>query len=511
MTSTVVTGTRLTEVDLAGGEFYINKVGAVHDATSNPFGYGIRLTGQDHFLRIDGRLEATTNAINLTTSDASDTVIRVTSTGTLTSSGQTIGSGLTSLGQTNQRDLTIINDGSMISNGSAVVNLNFVLTELRNGSSGTITGAESAIILGNASTIINDGIITSNGGWAVKSNSASTIRNRVDGEIYHNQDNGTAIEIGGTFGRDGRFYNEGYLFSEIGSGVVSTGGETYNYGTIEAAQTGVRATSSIFGDYVANSGTIEGGTYSIDAIDSGIMRVNNSGTLDGDVRFGGGNDTLRNSGTIEGDIDLGGGNDRLDNRGGTVTDRALSTIDLGAGNDIFLGSTGTRAVVEGGSGNDRFYGGSDRDSFEGGSGDDIFFTGAGIDSARGGEGADRLYGQGTDTNILFGGFDDDIIFGGSGDDIISGGDTSPINPFVGREIEGIDRIYAGDGNDQIHGDGGNDFIYGGEGNDFIIGGYGDDRLYGQNGDDDFLRDFGDDFIVGGAGTDEVSYTGFNTT
>lgn len=38
MTSTVVTGPRLTEVDLAGGEFYINKVGAVHDATSNPFG-----------------------------------------------------------------------------------------------------------------------------------------------------------------------------------------------------------------------------------------------------------------------------------------------------------------------------------------------------------------------------------------------------------------------------------------------------------------------------------------
>ncbi|MEO1642397.1 MAG: calcium-binding protein [Pseudomonadota bacterium] len=459
-------------------------------------------------MRIDGRLEATTNAIDISTSDASDTVIRVTSTGILTSSGQTIGSGLTLLGPTNQRDLTIINDGSMSSTGSAVVNLNFVLTELRNGSSGTITGAESAIILGNASTIINDGIITSNGGWAIKSNLSSTIRNRVDGEIYHNQDNGTAIEVAGNLGFVGRFYNEGYLLSEIGNGVVSTGGQTYNYETIEAAETGIIATSSTVSDYIVNSGTLQAGKTAIDGRNAQELIVNNSGNIEGDILSGGGHDTLRNSGTIEGDIDLGGGDDRFDNRGGTVTERVFSTIDLGEGDDIFLGSTGTRAKVEGGTGNDRFYWGSDRDSFEGGSGDDIFFTGAGIDSVRADHGNDRIYGQGSDANFLDGGFDDDIIFGGSGDDVISGGSASALSRSAGVEIEGTDRIYAGDGNDQIHGDGGDDFIYGGDGNDFIIGGYGNDRLYGQDSDDEFLRDFGNDFIVGGAGTDEVNYTGF---
>ncbi len=85
---------------------------------------------------------------------------------------------------------------------------------------------------------------------------------------------------------------------------------------------------------VDNAGTMTGNLDLGDGNDS----LDNTGTLTGNVDLGGGNDSLDNTGTLTGDIDLGGGNDSLDNTGTLTGD-----IDLGGGDDNYiLGSSGTQ-------------------------------------------------------------------------------------------------------------------------------------------------------------------------
>jgi Ca2+-binding RTX toxin-like protein len=95
-----------------------------------------------------------------------------------------------------------------------------------------------------------------------------------------------------------------------------------------------------------------------------------------------------------GPILLGDGNNYFDNRNGTV----IGTISARAGDDTFLGGTGSEAVygeeghdkLVGGLGNDRLVGGLGNDRLDGGVGNDKLIGGAGRDYLTGGAGNDSF-------------------------------------------------------------------------------------------------------------------------
>jgi serralysin len=105
---------------------------------------------------------------------------------------------------------------------------------------------------------------------------------------------------------------------------------------------------------INNAGTISGST-GIEMFNGGTHTITNSGSINGTsfgiFDAGGSIDTVRNSGQIIGNLSLGKGSD-------TVTDFTIladgsmksgiitGTIDLGAGNDKFIGGANTETVVD---------------------------------------------------------------------------------------------------------------------------------------------------------------------
>lgn len=87
----------------------------------------------------------------------------------------------------------------------------------------------------------------------------------------------------------------------------------------------------------------------------------------------------------------------------------------------------------------------------------------------GGQGNDRIYGG---NDIAYGDQGNDTILGASGNDWLVGG-------------EGNDQIWGGSGGDWISGDNGADRISGDSGDDSLSGGEGKDTLIGGSGADDF--------------------------
>jgi serralysin len=116
------------------------------------------------------------------------------------------------------------------------------------------------------------------------------------------------------------------------------------------------------------------------------------------------------------------------------------------------------------------------EALEGGRGDDTFYGSNNADTLIGNAGNDKLYGNGGD----------DTIFGGAGDDILYGHD-------------GNDWLDGGIGNDQLYGGRGSDTLYGGDGDDILDGVFDDDVLFGGAGNDTLLGGDGDDLLIGGAG------------
>lgn len=118
------------------------------------------------------------------------------------------------------------------------------------------------------------------------------------------------------------------------------------------------------------------------------------------------------------------------------------------------GSLSTRpALIDGGAGPDKLFGGKGDDEILGGTGRDIIKGKQGDDTLSGGGGPDKLIGQAGD-DILNGDAGDDQLVGGSGDNILNGG-------------RGDDRTKGGKDAD---------FTIGGEGEDRVEGGGGDDIL-----------------------------------
>ncbi|MEM8789523.1 MAG: G8 domain-containing protein [Pseudomonadota bacterium] len=227
----------------------------------------------------------------------------------------------------------------------------------------------------------------------------------------------------------------------------------------------------------------------------------------------------------------------------------------------------TGARLEGGPGDDIFYGSDASDSFRGGAGDDTIFGGAGNDTLFGGDGRNVVVGGEGDDNLRLGSGADQI-FGGAGDDVvvlgqaegyhaearISGGDgfdrlttdgyrliltdfdsvRDSIESLGGREEGGAfnnnngfqgsdddDRVIltniqefislnsfkAGLGDDLYVGSAVDDTAYGEDGDDFMTGSAGNDRLFGGDGDDVMRVSAGNDSLAGDDGADTFEIGG----
>jgi hypothetical protein len=221
-------------------------------------------------------------------------------------------------------------------------------------------------------------------------------------------------------------------------------------------------------------------------------------------------------------VAMAGGNDHVIIGDGVLPDGALK-VDLGSGDDQFLGGDAAESVL-GGAGNDDVQGRAGDDALDGGDGDDSVLGAGGRDQLHGGAGNDTLDGDSFETPA------GDLIDGGAGDDRAQGwtrpSSGQPDPPVAvtlngaaddGRTGEGddVERVTSNvsgtfvtsDAPDTLevwsnldHGAsvirslGGNDAVTGGNNRETIDGGLGDDRLEGG---------YGDDMITGGPGRDVI--------
>ena len=193
------------------------------------------------------------------------------------------------------------------------------------------------------------------------------------------------------------------------------------------------------------------------------------------------------------------------------------------GDDVIMGSEGVDHIYAGAGndticamgGDDVIRGGSGQDTINGGNGNDFISGDAGSDTINGQGGSDTLYGhstfgEGWETDWLYGGPGKDTIYGGGGRDYIFG---LAGNDFIwgqgGNDIlrggDHKDIMYGGEGSDTIKGEKGSDIIYGESGNDTLEGNKGHDYVYGGLGNDSLFGNESNDTLFGGVGTD--SYNG----
>ena len=144
---------------------------------------------------------------------------------------------------------------------------------------------------------------------------------------------------------------------------------------------------------LTNSGTIQAevavfadfGTTALAAV-----RIINSGSLLGDVMLSFGNDIVDNSNRIVGDVRLGAGNDSYNGASGTIQGNVFG----GAGNDTLVGGAGAETLF-GDDGDDVLTGGGGADTLAGGAGSNSF-----RDSAAG-HGGDTITDLATKDHLIF--------------------------------------------------------------------------------------------------------------
>ncbi|MBR4784837.1 MAG: calcium-binding protein [Fibrobacter sp.] len=297
----------------------------------------------------------------------------------------------------------------------------------------------------------------------------------------------------------------------------------------------VMASKNDNGNIVAHIGPNAGDRVSTDNVNTSLEDGDEAYVADltekGEVKWAGGNKSVKTDKGKWYQIDGGAGNDyiklsgkaglNLEIYGGEGDDVIdLSGLDLngytviivgGAGNDTIIGANGGMNIIYGDDGyvppeeerkkspmtwdaeGSVVASASGNDTIIGGDRADIIFGGAGNDKINGLGGDDFIFGDGGKIHIkgntisnptrsdisLDGG--DDLIIGGEGKDTIYGG-------------SGNDRIDGGVGDDEIHGERGNDRIFGGSGEDYIYGGSGHDIINGDKVEtikvaNDFDKDF----------------------
>jgi hypothetical protein len=301
----------------------------------------------------------------------------------------------------------------------------------------------------------------------------------------------------------GRFENSGSITS-VGVGLEMSNGRLVNTGSITSSQQ--QAVKMSGGTALDNgvTGVLRGGNgiaVQRQDYDSGqtVFNVTNAGLIDGDLVLNSsnysGSSVVTNSGTING--------------------RVL----FGVGNDRYYGAGGTQHEVRGGWGDEWLYGGSGNDLFYGEQGDDLLDGGAGNDVLIGGAGSD-LYFVDSQADVVIEladpGFDavfstgsfylyaniEQLTLEGSGDHFGVG--NALANTMIGNDGSnlllgggGDDAINGGGGDDSIFGEAGNDGLLGDDGIDYLVGGAGNDELWGLNDADALYGEDGDDYLVGG--------------
>ena len=188
--------------------------------------------------------------------------------------------------------------------------------------------------------------------------------------------------------------------------------------------------------------------------------------------------------------------------------------------DLLVGRSGSAAVINGGDGNDRLYGGIQGDTLSGGLGNDYSFCGDGIDLIYDDLGDDFINGGPSFDTIDFSrhttgvyvDLDGNVAYAGgslNGGGVYSGA-TETNTVFGVESLIGTsfgDRLEAKSGSAAtIQGGDGNDWIYGGIQTDHLYGGLGDDFVVGNGGNDQIYDDLGDDYMNGGAGIDTVDFS-----
>lgn len=305
----------------------------------------------------------------------------------------------------NTSNITIINDGTITTNGiggSAIVTTSLTSGTVRNGATGTITttglGAQGIAGLAGAITRVdNAGLIDTQGddgsGIALQSSVDSNIANEATGSIITNGARANGIGNFGTASLSTTVTNDGVIdvigaeangvlnqgFDQASTvntatgeilvagddahGISITSGNTstiQNDGYIEVTgangfgvrigdlTNGSQTTNGASGRILASSTSGEGIVYTATAGDNSLT---NNGTITGTVnaiRAGNSNENIANNGTLSGDVTLGGGADVIANSGAINGD-----IDLGAGDDSFEYRSGsTNGAVDGGDGAD---------------------------------------------------------------------------------------------------------------------------------------------------------------
>ncbi len=250
----------------------------------------------------------------------------------------------------------------------------------------------------------------------------------------------------------------------------------------------------------------------------GVDNINASNlTLPVELYGQGGDDYI--SGAVANDLLVGGvGNDRIN---GAAGDNIIWGDNIGeqdlvsggndqlsalGGNDVFYGGGGNDLVSAGG-GNDYAYGGEGSDSLQGADGDDRLYGGNGVDQLAGGTGNDLLSG-GDNNDMLIGDSGNDVLFGGGGADTINGNDGNDL--MVAGSVANELSSTMNDANDLA-------LIallstWGGSGSNraglgAITQGADVDTLSGGTGNDDFSVVIGSDILVdfnaAGMGTDET--------
>jgi hypothetical protein len=331
-------------------------------------------------------------------------------------------------------------------------------------------------------------------------------RLNIDGRILATDDFGTGIDVDGAdtkvvVGKTGNIdATQGISGSTSGMRVVNKGeieGADYaimsdegftlrNTGDIH----GLSAVSTGEGTKIVNgkSGVIEGSTYGLD-MTSGV--VINHGTITGGTSaiMMGADDINRivNTGTINGNVVFYGGNIELDTRKGEIN----GTVFGGDGDDIYkLGKHEVDIVEYEGAGSDLVYSNASywladnldslrligkADISGGGNEDDNYIVGNKGDNDLTGGGGDDYLGSGRGDDLMHGDDGDDIFMFRRGNDKDAITDFTQGEDFIWmRDFNGIDSF--ADLEDRMSQHGADTWINMGKGDRLIIAGFDKDDL-----------------------------------